>query len=131
MTGFEPGSSGIVSDRSANCATTTSQQVKLLCNSVLFVTVGYPTYGKFFACSTIVIMTLESLWLDSWVYYDSRVINKCLATAWNNVFNYLILCKQIPSKYLSSIIGRNHVGTSSKSIGEQQMTNSLMYVGNI
>ena len=25
MTGFEPGSSGIVSDRSANCATTTSQ----------------------------------------------------------------------------------------------------------
>ena len=24
MTGFEPGSSGIVSDRSANCATTTS-----------------------------------------------------------------------------------------------------------
>ena len=26
MTGFEPGSSGIVGDRSANCATTTSQQ---------------------------------------------------------------------------------------------------------
>ena len=25
MTGFEPDSSGIVSDRSANCATTTSQ----------------------------------------------------------------------------------------------------------
>ena len=25
MTGFEPGSSGIVSDRSANCATTTSR----------------------------------------------------------------------------------------------------------
>ena len=31
MTGFEPGSSGIASDRSANCATTTSQ-CKVLVN---------------------------------------------------------------------------------------------------
>ena len=30
MTGFEPGYSGIVSDRSANCATTTSQLVVML-----------------------------------------------------------------------------------------------------
>ena len=29
MTGFEPGSSGIGSDRSANCATTTAQQFYL------------------------------------------------------------------------------------------------------
>ena len=31
MTGFEPGSSGIASDCSANCATTTSQGLNLLC----------------------------------------------------------------------------------------------------
>ena len=31
MTGFEPGSSGIVSDRSANCATTTSLKVFVRC----------------------------------------------------------------------------------------------------
>ena len=29
MTGFEPGSSGVVSDRSANCATTTSLKSNL------------------------------------------------------------------------------------------------------
>ena len=29
MTGFEPGSSGIVGDRSANCATTTSQNFSI------------------------------------------------------------------------------------------------------
>ena len=32
MTGFEPGSSGIVSDRSANCATTTSLKSKVCDN---------------------------------------------------------------------------------------------------
>ena len=37
MTGIEPGSSGIVSDRSANCATTTSQKFKLtLCIELTF-----------------------------------------------------------------------------------------------
>ena len=30
MTGFEPRSSGVVSDRSANCATTTSQGTAIL-----------------------------------------------------------------------------------------------------
>ena len=44
MTGFEPGSSQIISDRSANCATTTSPSFHLLvdCFFLLFVNFVWP-----------------------------------------------------------------------------------------
>ena len=44
MTGFEPGSSGIVSNRSANCATTTSLDVAQLVEQLL----PTPVIGKMF-----------------------------------------------------------------------------------
>ena len=51
MAEFEPGSSGVGSDRSANCATTTATKVYLYCSS--------PSLG--IACSLPIMSVLQNI----------------------------------------------------------------------
>ena len=101
MTGFEPGSSGIISDRSANCATTTSQIIlNLLC--LIFVFVNGRILNKYLVTLFLTVLPgsdVPLVQVDVFVskistnlgssLYPPTTITSKLSEFWNSLIFYL------------------------------------------